>query len=103
MQYFFLRLLPPRSTFPQDITEAEKQVMQEHITYWKKWTEQGTMIVFGPVLDPEGTYGVGIVEVESEDDILNLITNDPVTKANLGKYEFFPMKVGAVRSHTATR
>jgi hypothetical protein len=32
---FLYKLIPPRLTFAQDMTEAERKVMQEHATYWK--------------------------------------------------------------------
>jgi hypothetical protein len=34
------KLIPPRSTFAQDMTEVERKVMQEHATYWKGGTDQ---------------------------------------------------------------
>lgn len=43
--------LPPRPTFVQDMTEAERKAMEEHATYWKDLTDKGIAIVFGLVLD----------------------------------------------------
>ena len=97
MQYFFLKLVPPRPTFSQDMTEAERAVMQEHVLYWKGLTDQGTAIVYGPVSDPNGGYGMGVVEVETEADVQRLIAGDPVRKANLLTFEYYPMRVGAIR------
>ena len=71
--------------------------MQEHAAYWAGWTQKGKVVVFGPVMDPKGVFGVAIVEAESEDEVRELIAGDPVTKAGLGSYEFFPLRVGAVR------
>jgi hypothetical protein len=50
---FLYKLIPPRSTFAQDMTEVERKVMQEHATYWKGVTDKGIAIVFGLVLDPK--------------------------------------------------
>ena len=55
--YFFLRLNPPRPTFPADMTEAERAVMEEHAAYWTSWTERGVVVVFGPVMDPKASTG----------------------------------------------
>jgi uncharacterized protein YciI len=96
-QFFFLKLNPPRPTFPVDITEAERAVMAEHAAYWRGWTEKGKVVVFGPVMDPNGVFGMAVVEAKSEDEVLGLIAGDPVTKAGLGSYEVHPMRVGAVR------
>ena len=95
--YYFLRLSPPRPTFPGDITDAERAVMQEHAAYWTALTERRKVVIFGPVMDPKGVFGISIVEAESEDEVRRSIAGDPVSKAGLGSYEFFPMRVGAVR------
>jgi uncharacterized protein len=63
---FLYKLVPPRTTFVQDMTEAERKAMVEHAIYWKDLTDKGIAIVFGLVLDPNGPWGVAIVEVEDE-------------------------------------
>lgn len=62
MKQFLRKLIPPRPTFAQDMTEVERKIMQEHIIYWKDLSDRGIAIIFGPVLDPIGTWGVAIVE-----------------------------------------
>ncbi len=52
---FLCKLIPPRPTFVQDMTEAERNVMQEHAIYWKGLIDRRIAIVFGPVLDPKGS------------------------------------------------
>jgi hypothetical protein len=37
-----------------DMTESERKVMGEHVTYWTALRDKGIAIVFGPVLDPKG-------------------------------------------------
>jgi len=60
-KHFFVKLIPPRVTFMMDMTDAEKAIMQQHVVYWSKLLEKGTAIAYGPVLDPKGPYGVGII------------------------------------------
>jgi len=91
-KFFFLKLLPPRPTFAMDMNEQERAVMMQHIAYWKVYQDQGICPVIGPVFDPKGGYGMGIMEVESEDVVKELTSNDPVIKAGLGTYEFYPMR-----------
>ena len=62
--HFFLKLLPSRPTFAQDMTPDERAIMQQHVVYWTDLMKQGKVHVFGPVLDPNGIYGIGVVEVE---------------------------------------
>ena len=60
MKYFLYKLLPPRPTFPQDMTEAEGELMREHINYWKTLVDKRIAIIFGPVADPRGIYILGV-------------------------------------------
>lgn len=35
MNYFLCKLIPPRLSFPADMTPAERQLMQEHAVFWR--------------------------------------------------------------------
>ncbi len=92
MAYFLGRLLGPRPTFPADITETEKRLMQEHVVYWSAYLEKGKVLALGPVADPKGTWGLGLFEVADEVEMRFLTSNDPVIKAGLGfVYDILPM------------
>ena len=98
MKYFLCKLIPPRPTFGQDMKEAEAKIMQEHAAYWKGLMDRGLVIVFGPVADPKGVYGVAILELEEEADANALAMNDPTIKANVGfSFEVYPMPRAIVR------
>ena len=88
-KYFVLHLLPLRPDFAQTMTVEELLIMKEHLDYWTDLMNKGKVLVFGPVLDPKEIYGLGIVSVDSEQEVLKLIANDPAGKIN--KYEYFPM------------
>jgi uncharacterized protein len=90
MKQFFLKLNPPRPTFMADMSEAEKEIMYAHVNYWNGLLESGIAIVFGPVFDPKGGYGAGVVSVDSEEHLEQLIANDPAN--GLNRYEFYPMR-----------
>lgn len=97
MKYFLCKLIPPRPTFAQDMTDAEANLMQQHTAYWKGLMDRGLVIVFGPVSDPNGTYGVAILELE-EEDANALAMNDPTIKANVGfNFEVYPMDRAVLR------
>ncbi|XZF13943.1 YciI family protein [Chitinophagaceae bacterium MMS25-I14] len=89
-KHYMLKLVPCRPDFAQTMTPEEQNIMQQHIAYWKPYLEQGTMIVFGPVFDPAGTFGLGVVAVDSEEELNTLIGNDPASKINT--YEKYPMR-----------
>ena len=64
MKYYFFKLIPPRPSFPADMTPDEAKLMQQHVAYWKGLMQQGTALAFGPVADPAGVYGIGLVRLE---------------------------------------
>jgi uncharacterized protein len=87
--YVFVRTNNPRPTFHIDMTETERQVMQQHVAYWSVQAQQGVAIVFGPVLDPKGVYGVGIYKVDDLAHMQRLLADDPAR--DIIKYEMFEM------------
>jgi uncharacterized protein YciI len=89
-KHFALKLLPCRPTFAQDMTPEERSIMQQHVGYWKDLMDKGMVIVFGPVMDPNGVYGLGVIEVDDEEQVRTFIANDPATKINT--YEYYPMR-----------
>jgi uncharacterized protein len=89
-KYFVLHLLPSRPDFAQTMTDEERAIMMKHVAYWTDIMNQGKVLAFGPVLDPSEVYGLGIISVGSEQEVEDLIDNDPASKIN--RYEYFPMK-----------
>jgi uncharacterized protein len=89
-KYFVLHLLPSRPDFAQTMTAEERAIMMKHVAYWTDIMNLGKVLAFGPVLDPSEVYGLGIISVGSEQEVEDLIANDPASKIN--RYEYFPMK-----------
>jgi uncharacterized protein len=93
MPHFFCRLIAPRPTFPWDMSDEEKVLMGRHAEYWKGMCDQGVVLVYGPVLDPKGPFGMGVFEGADEADIRRHTDADPVMQANIGfKIEVTPMR-----------
>lgn len=84
MAYFHLKLLPPRPTFPGDMTDAEREAMNRHFAFWQQKADERVAIVVGPVLDPNGVYGMAVVETSDENAARALGDDDPIVKAGLG-------------------
>ena len=94
--YFALYLLPSRPDFAMTMTDEERSIMMEHVGYWTNLLNQGKVIAFGPVMDPKAVYGLGIISVDSEDEVKTFIANDPAARIN--RYEYFPMRA-IVKEH----
>ncbi len=88
-KHFFLKLNPPRATFAQDMSAEERHIMQQHVIYWTDLMNRGLVVAFGPVIDPAGVYGVGIVQADDPHQVSELIAHDPAN--GLNHYEFHPM------------
>ena len=88
--HYVLYLNPPRPTFMQDMNDDERTIMQQHLAYWNNYMSKGMVLAFGPVLDPNGAYGLGVIEVENEQQMLDMISNDPAN--GLNQYEYYLMK-----------
>jgi uncharacterized protein YciI len=73
--------------------------MMEHIRYWKELTAQGTSVLFGPVLEPQGGWGLGIVEVENEAAARAIGDKDPSVIKKLNTFEVHPMRIGMIRNN----
>jgi uncharacterized protein len=96
-QFFVNRLLSPRATFPMDMSDAEREVMGAHVQYWTRHMAEGRVLVFGPVLDPKGVWGLGVMKVRDEAEMKALLAGDPVIVANVGfSYESLPMMQAVV-------
>lgn len=89
-KHFFVKLTPPRPTFITDISDEEQKIMKQHGIYWSTFIENGTAIVIGPVMDPKGGFGMAVVEVDSEEELNEIISHDPAN--GLNRVEVFPMR-----------
>lgn len=87
-----LVLIPPRPTFAQDMTPAERALMGQHVAYRQDLMHKQKALAFGPVADPQGGYGIGIIAASDDAEMETLRNNDPTIKANEGfRFEALPM------------
>ncbi len=98
MSTFVFRLIAPRPTFALDMSDEEREVMGRHAAYWHPLVESGRMVVFGPVLDSTGSWGLGVVEAEDEDELRVFAAGDPVVISDTASIEIGRMLAGFVRS-----
>lgn len=99
--HFVYRLIPPRPTFASDMTDTEQAVMGQHAAYWTNFFEQGSVVVFGVVMDQAGAWGLAVVEAEDEDVVRALGADDPAVKANLCTFDVGVMPGPSVRPRQA--
>jgi len=52
-KHYFFKLIPPRPTFPQDISDEETRLMNEHGQYFHEQFTAGRVLLYGPVMAKE--------------------------------------------------
>ena len=97
MSTFVFRLLASRPTFAVDMSDGEREIMGRHAAYWRPYIDAGRMVVFGPVLDDTGSWGLGVIEVEDEDELRAFASHDPAVSSGTADLEIGKMVAGFVR------
>jgi len=95
------RLKAPRATFALDMSDEERQIMVRHAEHWRPLIESGQMVIFGPVLDSSGSWGLGVVEADDEQSLRAFAADDPVVTTGTGTVEIGKMLGGFVRPRPA--
>ena len=95
--HFVYRLIPPRASFAADMSEQEQATMGEHAAYWTGLFEEGSVVVFGVVMQPDGAWGLAVVEADDEDDVRAIAAGDPAVTTGLCTFEIGMMPQPVVR------
>lgn len=92
MKGFVFRLIPPRPDFATTMSDVERAMMTAHLEYWGELLEQGRVAAFGPVADPSGGYGLGVVFAEDLAEAEAIRDKDPTMAPGSGfRTEIAPM------------
>jgi uncharacterized protein len=94
--YVFVRANNPRPTFLMDMTADERTAMQQHVGYWAEKAAQGIAVVFGPVADPKGVWGMGVYRVSDLAEMQRMLEADPAR--HMLDYDVFEMPRGVIGS-----
>ena len=71
--------------------------MERHAAYWQSFIDSGQMVIFGPVLDTSGSWGLGVVEAEDEEELRAFAAGDPAVTTETAQIEIGKMLAGFVR------
>ncbi len=72
------------------MTADEREIMMQHAAYWRELMNRKIVLVFGPVMDPAGVFGMGVIEADDEPTVKSLLDKDPAVVLN--HYEIYPMR-----------
>jgi uncharacterized protein YciI len=100
MPTFVLRLIAPRPNFAQTLTDAEREIMSRHGAHWRPYLDRGDMVVFGPVLTDDDSYGLAVVETDDEQALREFAAQDPVVTTGTAAFEFGRFPAGTIRERS---
>jgi uncharacterized protein YciI len=90
----FVKFPAPRPNFHNEMTEKEKELMQGHSAHWATLLQEGKALATGPVLDPNSTFGFGVLLTENDHEAREWVKDDPGQQIN--KFELYPMFVSYI-------
>lgn len=97
---FFVELLGNREGWPNDITETEQQIMQEHFVYLQELTAKKKVLLAGPVL--EDVFGLIILHTASREEAEAIMAEEPSVVKGVHTYRLRPM-VASLQAHHVPR
>src|SRR5688500_19515018 len=56
-------------------------------SYWQGLLERDVAVAFGPVYDPRGSWGLGLLDVEDEQEARAVADADPAVESGTCTYE----------------
>lgn len=100
MPHVLCKLLPPRPTFAQGMSSAERAMMRTHVACRSESSSRGVAAACGPV--PDGACGLGFLETEQEAKARMLAADAPASRSGLGfRYDIFPLPGLSIRPFQA--
>ena len=92
MAYFFCKFITPRKDFLKTMSADEAKLLKAHGEYLQELLEHGRVVAHGPVVEPQGGFGLSLFDVEDENELSELTAQDPMILAGVGaRYDTFPM------------
>ena len=64
------------------MSDEERAITMHHIAFWNGILNQEKVYAFWHFIDPKGIYGPGIVSVDNEQELIDIIANDQAGKIN---------------------
>ena len=72
-------------------------MMSDHFIRLKKLASEGKIVVAGPSINGEKTFGIVVVEVASIEEATEIMQGDPAVRGGAMKGEVLPFRLAIVR------
>lgn len=97
-QFIYVLKLIPALLNEDNWTEREEKIVDRHFTKLQVLLKEGKLVLAGKTIGiDEKTFGIVILEVESEEEALAIMKNDPAVAEGIMKAELFPYKVALMK------
>lgn len=98
LQFIYTLKLIPKLIEANSWTKTENEIVDRHFTNLQGLLAEGKLILAGrtQTMD-ENTFGIVILEVDSEEEAQTLMKNDPAVAGGVMTAELFPYKVALIR------
>ena len=91
-QDYFVRLLGTRPGWPENMTEREEEIMEEHFQYLKKLTDGRKVLMAGPCFT-KPPFGLIVLRVNSEAEAREIMSKEPSVVNGVHTYDMAPLRV----------
>jgi len=101
-QNYFVRLLGTRPGWPENMTEREQKIMEEHFLYLKQLTAARKVLMAGPCLT-NPPFGLIVLQVDSEAEAREIMSKEPSVVAGIHTYDMAPLVVSLMAVNPAPK
>ena len=93
---FLVVLRPVRADMAFEPTESEREIVSDHYGYLVGLRGEGKLVVAGPSIVSGDTFGIGVLDVDDEDEARAIVVADPAVTRGAMTAEIRPFRI-AVR------
>lgn len=92
LQFLYQLKLIPSLLDQANWTEKENSIVQHHFEVLQNLQEEGRLLLAGRTLNLD-PIGIVILEVDTEEEAIELMHNDPAVKEGIMEAQLFPYRV----------
>lgn len=97
LQFLYQLKLIPSLLQEENWTEKENAIVQHHFEVLQNLQKEGTLLLAGRTLNMDSKgFGLVILEVNSEEEAIELMVNDPAVKEGIMEATLFPYRVALI-------
>jgi uncharacterized protein YciI len=93
---WLVMLRPTREEMAFEPTDEELRIVSDHHEYLVRLRNEGKLVVAGPSIVAGDSFGIGVLDVDGEDEVRAIVAADPAVEGGAMTAEIRPLRI-AVR------